>query len=247
MSYTTKTVAFIGASTGVGLAALKHSLAAGHQCIALCRTPSKLTDLLPSAANPNLQVVQGNAHDLASVSRCLVKQDGTTLVDAVVFTIGGKGVVTKLGQMTLDDPTVCERGMATLIEGLAQRRRSGATGRPLIIACSGLGNSRLGRDYPLALYPLYQVVLKVPRADKQAMEAKLVESGEAFAVVRPSVLVDGESDKTIRVGIEDPETKRRSNVIGYTVSREDTGRWVAENLVLKQEAKYLNKCLVVTY
>ena len=35
MSSNTTTVAFFGASTGVGLSALKHSLAAGHHCIAL--------------------------------------------------------------------------------------------------------------------------------------------------------------------------------------------------------------------
>jgi hypothetical protein len=34
---------------------------------------------------------------------------------------------------------------------------------------------------------------------------------------------------------------------GYTISREDAGRWLAENLVLKMDAKFLNKNVTVTY
>lgn len=84
-----KTVAFMGASTGIGLATLKHTLAAGHKCIALCRTPSKLTAMLPPTSNPNLQVIQGDAHDIDTVSQLLLKEDGA-LVDVVVSTIGNK-------------------------------------------------------------------------------------------------------------------------------------------------------------
>ena len=71
MSGNSKTGAFFGASSGVGLSALKHILAAGHQCIALCRTPSKLTAVFQIDTTPNLKAVQGNAHDIASVFKCL--------------------------------------------------------------------------------------------------------------------------------------------------------------------------------
>ncbi|KAK7433192.1 hypothetical protein QQZ08_000125 [Neonectria magnoliae] len=228
----TKTVAFFGASTGVGLSALKHTLAAGHKCVALCRTPSKLTDIISPEATPNLQVVQGNAHDTAAVARCLKKDDGT-IVDEVVSTIGGKPVLSKL---SIDDPLVCRKGMATLLEALAQLRRDGATGRPLIVVCSTTGMSRFGRDVPVLTIPLYHFMLKVPHEDKKIMEDSLAESGEDFTIVRASLLVDGATDKPIRVGVEDPKTGRESNAIGYTISREDVGRWMADNLLLKREA-----------
>lgn len=99
----TKTVAFMGASTGIGLATLKHTLAAGHQCVALCRTPSKLTEILPPASNPNLRVIPGNAHDIDTVSELLRKDDGT-LVDIVVSTIGNKP---DLSGMINADPRRC--------------------------------------------------------------------------------------------------------------------------------------------
>ena len=243
MSTNSKTVAFFGASTGIGLATLKHTLAAGHQCIALCRTPSKLTAIFPTDTTPNLKVVQGNAHDIAAVSRCLQAKDGK-LVDVVLSTIGGAFLFSK---MTIDDPEVCRKGMATLFEALAELRRKGATGRPHIIVGSTTGISKFGRDIPLFMVPLYHVMLKVPHVDKVIMEDRLIESGEAFTIIRASLLTNGESDREIRVGIEDPKTGRESKAIGYTISREDTGKWIAENIVLKRDSKYANKIAMVTY
>ncbi|TPX11704.1 uncharacterized protein E0L32_007683 [Thyridium curvatum] len=234
------TTAFFGASAGVGLSALKHALAAGKNCVALCRTPSKLSSVFPE--EPRLQIIQGNAHDVDAVKRCIVKPDGA-LMDEIVSTIGGKPVLSKL---SIDDPEVCRKGMATLLDALAQARAGGATGRPLIVVCSTTGMSRFGRDIPYAMYPLYHIALKVPHEDKRIMEDRLVESGEEFAIVRPSLLADGETDKVVRTGIEDPKTGRESNAIGYTITRQDAGKWIAQNLLLKREARHINKITMIT-
>ena len=238
-----KTVTFLGASTGVGLSTLKHTLAAGHRCIALCRVPSKLTAIFPPERTPNLRVVQGNAHDIAAVSECLVAEKGK-LVDEIVSTIGGKFVLSKI---TIDDKGVCRKGMTTILEALAQLRRGGATGKPHTVVGSTTGMSRFGRDIPLAMIPLYHVLLKVPHEHKRIMEDRLVESGEAYTIVRASLLVNGETGKEIRVGIEDPKTGRESKAVGHTISRENTGKWVADNLVLRLDGKYVNKIVMVTY
>ncbi len=243
MATNRKTVAFLGASTGVGLSALKHTLAAGHRCIALCRTPSKLTAIFPPETTPNLQVVQGNAHDTAAVSNCLLAEKGK-LVDEIISTIGGKFILSK---MTIDDAEVCRKGMTTILETLNQLRSGGATGKPHIVVCSTTGMSRFGRDIPLAMIPLYHFLLKVPHKDKKIMEDRLVESGEAYTIIRASLLVNGETSTEIRVGIEDPKTGRESNAIGYTISREDTGKWIADNLVQQVDEKYINKIVMVTY
>ncbi|KAI1455342.1 NAD(P)-binding protein [Annulohypoxylon moriforme] len=238
-----KTIAFFGASTGVGLGALKTSLAAGHQCIALCRNPAKLIALFDLEKTPNLAIVQGNAHDVAAVSRCL-KASETTFVDAIVSTIGGAFVWSK---MTLDDPHVCEKGMNVLLSAISNLRKEGVTGHPHIIVCSTTGMSRFGRDTPLAVTPFYSVVLKVPHADKLAMEDKLASSGEEFTIVRASLLTDGETDKEVRVGIEDPAKGIETKAIGYTISREDAGKWVARNLAVRRDEKYRNKIATITY
>lgn len=97
------------------------------------------------------------------------------------------------------------------------------------------------------MVPLYHAVLKVPHADKRIMEDRLVGSGEVFTVVRASLLTDGESEREVRVGVEDPEGGVEGREVGYTVSREDAGRWIAENLVVKGDARYLKKIASITY
>ncbi|KAI9040357.1 NAD(P)-dependent oxidoreductase [Aspergillus affinis] len=237
-----QTIAFFGASTGVGLAALKHTLLSGDRGIALCRESSKLSAIFPD--EPNLTIVEGNAHDVEAVSRCLQREDGH-LVDAVITTIGAKPVMNGIS-LTLDDPQVCQKGMKTLIEALNRLRSNGVSGSPYIVACSGLGMSRFGRNYPLALLPLYGYLLNVPTADKRAMEDLLVASKETFTIVRPSVLVDGVTTKRVRVGLEDPETGPIYKAIGYTISREDSGRWIAQNLVLRRDTVFYNKVVSIT-
>ncbi|KAI0845952.1 NAD(P)-binding protein [Daldinia vernicosa] len=239
-----KSVAFFGASTGIGLSALKHSLAAGYQCVALCRNPSKLTSVLTSENAPNLKVIQGNAHDSATVTRCLEASDGK-LVDEIVFTIGGKPIPSK---MTIDDPHVCEKGITTVLDSIATLREQGVIGRPHIIVCSSAGMSKFGRDIPVAYVPLCSLFLKVPGADKKIMEDKLATSGEDFTVVRAAMfLTDGETDKPIRAGIEDPKTGIESKAIGYNISREDAGKWIARNLVIQKDQRYLNKTATIVY
>ena len=240
-----KTIAFFGASGGVGLATLKHTLAAGHHCIALCRVPSKLSTLFPASTTPNLTIVAGNAHDEAAVSKCLVASSGK-LVDTIVFTIGASPVMKGM-LPSIDDPEVCQKGMATLVSTLNSLRGTGVAGAPHVIVCSTTGMSKFGRDIPLAMVPLYHVGLKVPHQDKAIMEERLVASGEGFTIIRPSLLVNGASDKKIRVGIGDPKTGRESKAIGYAISREDVGKWVAESLILQRDANYDNKIAMITW
>ncbi|KAJ4424450.1 hypothetical protein N0V82_000972 [Gnomoniopsis sp. IMI 355080] len=234
----------MGASGGVGLAALKNTLAAGYQCIALCRTPSTLTDVLPTESNPNLRVLQGNAHDVTSVSQLIRKEDGS-FVDTIVSTIGTKPTLSM--KMFDDMATVCQKGMSTLLEAIEQLRQAGASGKPHIIVCGTTGMSRFGRDIPLAQVPLYKVLLATPHADKTVMEDKLTESGEEFTVVRCGWLLNGEKDRPIRVGIEDPKKGIEVQEIGYAISREDAGKWFAEQLIIKKDYKYLNKVASIVY
>ncbi|XXH04487.1 hypothetical protein Hte_010903 [Hypoxylon texense] len=269
---TPKTVAFLGASTGIGLAALTRALAAGHTCVALCRKPSKLTDRFPADRHPNLHVVEGNAHDVAAVSRCLYVPSSSSssssssvegqgqgqpgqLVDAIVSSIGGAFVFSR---MTLDDPQVCEKGARTLLEAIAKVRRQenssgNPTWKPRVVVVSSTGLAKAGRDYPLAMTPMYKFMLKVPHADKVLMEKAVVDgaavgtgagSGHTYTytIVRPSLLVDDAAPKReVRVGVDD------DFVVGYTISRDDTGRWIYENLLRGDEGKYENRVATVTW
>ncbi|RYO73619.1 hypothetical protein DL766_000510 [Monosporascus sp. MC13-8B] len=269
-----KTIAFFGATGGCALSTLRYSLAAGHTCIALCRTPSKLTGRFPSAQYSNLTVVQGNAHDADAVARCLVvpsdpsdrTNPGTRLVDTIVFSIGGAFIWSRL---TLDDPHVCERGIAAVLEAIGTVRarfsassspspQQGVTGwRPTIIAVSTTGISRAGRDIPLLMVPLYHALLRVPHADKRALEDRLVARGSSggdcdydYVVVRPSLLTDGaKPERDIRVGVEDLHAEVfESRETGNVIAREDVGRWIFEELVEGDGRKrYHGKAVSITW
>jgi nucleoside-diphosphate-sugar epimerase len=250
MSTQKKTIAFFGASTGVGLAALRHCLKQGYTCIVLLRTPSKLDAHYPPASRPsNLIIQEGNAHDSAAVTACLtIPGNPKKLVDAVFSSIGAAPVS---GGLRVSDPDVCKKGITCLLDALKTLRSQGATGDPLIVTISTISHSRFGRDIAWAMIPIYQVFVRIPAADKQVMEDRLVASGEKnWVVVRPSHLVDGERPKTpVRVGIEDIEKGVESREIGYTISREDVGRWCYENLLQPIEVRkqYRNKALSVTW
>jgi hypothetical protein len=243
-------VAFIGASGGCGLAALRHTLAAGYTCVALCRTPSKLTDILPTATHPNLTVLPGNAHDVAAVKAVLAHPTNpSAMVDTVCFTIGSPLIMSKL---TTADPDVCKNGIAAVITALAELRKEGRVGGPRIVAISTTGISKFGRDVPLAMVPMYHILLKVPHADKNVMEERLVASGEEFVFVRPSFLKDGETDKIVRVGVEDPvkgmEGGSLKEAMGYVISREDVGKWMFQHLLKAGEGKqYSGKAVMISY
>ncbi|KAK9441135.1 NAD(P)-binding domain protein [Metarhizium brunneum] len=227
MSTSTQTIAFIGATGGCGLSALKRAVAAGYTCVALCRTPAKLDAHFPDKPS-NLILKQGNAHDAAAVDEALLRpSDPTAMVDAVNFSIGGS----VSASLAMDDPDVCKKGVAALLEALGALRSRGVAGSPLLAVISTTGISAHGRDVPLLFVPLYHVGLKAPHADKRVAEQALFGSGERFVLVRPSLLLDGEKpDRKIRVHVESEKGVEHKEV-GYFISREDVGRWMFENLL----------------
>ncbi|OAQ73508.1 NAD(P)-binding domain-containing protein [Pochonia chlamydosporia 170] len=231
----TRTIAFLGATGGCGLSALKRSVAAGYTCIALCRTPSKMEALFPEKP-ANLILKQGNAHDAIAVGEVLLNPSNpTTMVDAVNFSIGGN----VHANLTMDDPDVCKKGIAALLSALDTLRKNGVSGKPLIAVVSTTGISEHGRDVPLLFVPLYHVGLKAPHADKKVAEQNLYKSSERFVLVRPSLLQDGEkADRKIRVHVESEKGVEQKEV-GYFISREDVGRWMFENLL--READKVNQ------
>ncbi|KAL2127026.1 hypothetical protein VTI74DRAFT_11444 [Chaetomium olivicolor] len=244
-----KTTLFLGATGGCGLSALRRSLAAGHTCIALCRTPFRLSSQFPDNCPPsNLHIIQGNAHDASVLMSCLVTpSDPHRLVDNIVFSIGARPTLTGMS-----DPHVCENGMSALLTALRRcREEKGAAGRPYIVAVSSTGISTVARDVPIAMVPLYKLLLHKPHVDKKAMEKLLVQSGEEWTLVRGSLYTDGpETEGLVREGMEDPvEGVVESKAVGYTISREDVGKWVFENCLQTREGagRWVGKAAMITY
>ncbi|KAF9874352.1 fungal specific transcription factor domain-containing protein [Colletotrichum karsti] len=247
--HSAKTILFLGATGGCGLSALRRSLDAGFTCIALCRTPSKLTSVLSAETYPELHVVQGNAHDAEAIAKCLVlPHDATRFVDVVVSTIGAWFEMSK---MNLEDAHVCEKGMAVLLDTIKKlRAEKNVTGNPRIIGQSSTGISKFGRDTPLVIYPLYKGLLHTPHEDKRALEELLFNCDEDWTVLRASFLTNGPEVQgyAIKVGVEDPVDGVEELAIGYTISREDVGKWMFENILNKDgKDRYVRKVATITY
>ncbi|KAL2272041.1 hypothetical protein VTJ83DRAFT_1412 [Remersonia thermophila] len=256
----TKAILFLGATGGVALSTLRRCLSAGYSCIALCRNPATLSNLLSSSSGPsdaalpsNLTIVQGNAHSASSLAACLVHpNDPTRLVDAVIFSIGAKPTLSGI-----DDPHVCEKGMSALLEALRAVRAGEAnpSGKPRLVAVSSTGVGTLGRELPWAMVPMYKLLLGQAHKDKRAMESLVVEAGKKgeveWTIIRGSLYTDGPATEgKVRAGWEDPVAGTRGQVpIGYTISREDVGKWVFEKCVEGEGdgREWVGKVAVLTY
>ncbi|KAK3358469.1 hypothetical protein B0T24DRAFT_600173 [Lasiosphaeria ovina] len=240
MSTAPKTILFLGATGASGLAVLRRSLAA-----------AKLSDA--EQKDPALRIEQGNAHEVEDLTRCLVLPSSSPssppmLVGLVVFCIGG---ALDLWRRTIPDPKVCETAIARLLEALDLCRAQQSAEHkqyPRIVAFSTTGVTEMGGDLPLAVAPLYHFFLGVPHVDKRAMEKMLFASTERWTILRPSFLTDGpETSRPTRVGVEDPLAGTvDSREIGYSISREDVGRWVFGNIVEEHDDRYLRKAASIT-
>jgi hypothetical protein len=182
------TVAFFGATGGVANGILIHTLLAGHQAIALVRTPQKLRDqllrqdLAPSLLD-NLTIVQGNALDVAAVKRALTARGPSHALPSVIVTGLGGAPAFKFQWLrpfqfaTLDNPHICETAAATLTTALREiyaeaggASAAPAAARPLVTFISTTGISRGPEDVPFWIRFLYHQMLTIPHIDKRKME-----------------------------------------------------------------------------
>ena len=135
--------------------------------------------------------------------------------------------------------TICAEAMTSILSALADLK---PLRKPLIAIISSTGISAGPRDVPLPLVPLYKVILHNAHKDKYNMEQILADSlaevapgrKEAwirgFVTVRPSLLTNGPAlgQPEVRVGtLQKP-------AVGYTVSREDVGKWIFDELIANE-------------
>jgi nucleoside-diphosphate-sugar epimerase len=258
MTLTKPTIAIFGATGGTGLSILKLCLSTGHTVRVLARTPSKLSSL--STQYPNLQIIQGDIHDVDSIKETLLHPSSTAdkqeVVDVIISAIGmvlpGKG----LG-FTSPDTHICESGTRNILTALSSlfplpTNSIAPSSNPLLILLSTTGISSKSRDIPLAMIPLYHWVLSVPHADKKKMEELVMESGRRWVMVRPGFLGNGEpkGSECVRTGVEVPGEKKgegEDHAIGYTIRREDVGMWIFQECVKGTSEKWEGKCVSLTY
>ena len=125
--------------------------------------------------------------------------------------------------------------------------------RPLLTAVSSTGVAGQ-RDLPYVMIPLYHYFGAVMHEDKKIMEDKVVDAKAEglirdFVIVRASALTNGirKGLAKVRVGCEAEKAGDKGPAIGYTISREDVGGFIFEEVIKEQTGRYSGKKVSITY
>ena len=257
---TVPTILFLGATGGCTLAALVHALNAGYTCIALVRTPSKLTTLLKDAGILEstlaalLTIHAGNALDVAAVTEALLVESGdkTQLPSTIISGLGGAPKLQfGLPPVTIDQPTICQTGAATLVTALSEIYTTHPKlelSKPLLCFISTGGIRKGEDDVPWLTHMLYYFILRIPHKDKKAMEHIFCgEEGSSnfrsVIGVKPTLLTNGPElgSEKMRVG------RKQNPAVGYTISKKDVGGWIYRVVLLGEGKKWEGELVTVTY
>ena len=167
------TITIIGASSGVGLLAVRQALAKGHQVTTLSRTTGGLPD------HPRLTKVTGSATSAADLGRVLPG------AEAVLITVG----TTKKNATPLFQDTARALLAATATAPLAAP--------VLVLTGFGAGNSAPYLSWFMRL--VIRLFLREEYRDKTQLEEMLSQSSLRWEIVRPGMLTNGPGTGTYRV------------------------------------------------
>ncbi|KAL2810900.1 hypothetical protein BJX63DRAFT_400854 [Aspergillus granulosus] len=251
------TLAFFGATGGCTIACLTPALQEGYNCVALARTPKKLTDMLTargvsqSTISSHLTIVEGSTTDLSAVIRTIFPAN-LPPASMILSGVGGVPDFSNPLHPKFIGKTICQETMRNILNALREMHTSNP--KPVLVAISTTGITK-ERDIPLAMVPFYKWGLKVPHADKEVMEGLVFEEMAKpaaervlsdFVMIRPSLLTSGQSQpgkvrvlkgkgegQNTAVGVACP-------FVGYTICRDDVGVFMY-GLVKELEGELVGK------
>jgi putative NADH-flavin reductase len=210
------TLLVIGASQGIGLAAVKRALAAGHRVRAFARGAAAIP-----LQDPQLEKIAGDALDAESMATALAGSD------AVIQSLGAP----KNLQAILSGTTLFSRATRILIDAM----RAGGPRRLVAVTGLGAGDSRGhgGLLYDAIAFPL---ILKRVYDDKDVQEQIIKASGLDWTIARPGLLTSGPATGRFRA-LTDPQDWRagsisRADVADFLVREAFEGRYVRQTPLL---------------
>ena len=211
------------------------------------RTPANLTKMLLAKGisreliDSNLQITQGDIKDVSTIKPALIL-DGR-VVNIIISGLGSTPSLT-----TKVDWNICRVGIPNIITAITSLN---ATTPPFLAVISTTGITKGPRDVPLPFVPLYHIALASPHEDKRLMEEAVLKAASklqneqtlisGYTIVRPSLLIDWREDSKVRVGTEEKP------ILGYTISRQNVGRWIYEDVITEGGSKWNGKAVTLTY
>jgi hypothetical protein len=253
-------IAFYGATGRCTLACVVECLKAGFDCtarpspfltntnptanpITVARTPFKLTQMLLARGVPQSTM---STHLTISAGDVLKVENAKS-----PLSLNGRPadiIISGIGIFAIREVNaLCTNAITNIISAVHSLNPS----KKILIAISSTGITTTGpRDVPFLLMPLYHWLLKNPHEDKRRMEAAIVKEAQStesaignFVIVRPTLLMNGKAEggSKLRVGTD------KKPAVGYTVSRDDVGLWMFENLVQGDNSEFLGEAPSITH
>ncbi len=205
-------ITIIGASRGVGRAAVTIAVAGGHEVTAVARTNGY------GDGGP-VRAVVGNVLDVAVV------RDAIGGADAVLVALGTspseKGAAAQA--------QVCSRATATV---LAAMERSGPR-RIVVVSSYGIGPTRANRPFPFNV--IAATLLRDVMADKERQERDVRASSTDWTIAQPLGLTDAAATGTPFVstdGTHRSSRVSRADVAAVCIDAIAAGRFVRESIAI---------------
>ena len=210
-------VLIIGASRGIGLAAVNRALACGHQVRAFARSADRIR-----RSDPNLEKFTGDALDSGDVARAL---DG---IDIVIQALG----VAAGPDMILGPVRLFSKSTSVLVPAMQE---AGVT-RLICVTGFGAGDSRAS----LGCLQAMGMRLFLGRAydDKSVQEALIRESGLDWTIARPVILTNGPHSGRYRVLLDQKEWRNG------LISRADVAEFLVDQI---EDESFIGKTPVLAY
>ena len=202
-----------GASGSVGRKLIKQALDEGHKVTAFVRNPEKL-----GIKHANLQILQGDVMDSASVERALQGQEA---------------VLAALGSPPLKNANVRSEGTRQIVRAMEK------IGVRRLVSLSTLGAGDSWNMLPLKYKILFSTLLRKAFAAHEVQENYINESQLDWTIVRPGEFTDGERTGEYRHGF--PITDK---TIKAKISRADVADFMLKQLT---EDTYLRKTPGISY
>jgi uncharacterized protein YbjT (DUF2867 family) len=204
-------ILIIGASRGTGLLCVRQALDLGHEVTAFARHTDQI-----QINHPQLQKVQGDFHDQASIAAAVPGHDAV-IITAALPTLAYK-----------TNPDFFSRGTRLVIEAM---QRAGS--RRIVILSNFAAGDGMRLLNPVAQF-LVNMMLKEAVADHTLQEQLARDSGLEWSVARPTRLSNaparGKYDTKIGEKVSRPIS--RGDVANFLVAAATTDQWLGKTVNL---------------
>jgi len=203
-------IVIFGASGKTGSLLMEQALAKGHQVTAYVRNPQSV-----KIENPNLKVVVGN------LSETLKLKDALAGAEACFSTLGGNSLTKRSPELVLG------------IDNIVRMAEQEVVPKFIYLSSFGAGDSKSLMPAILKFF-MVDLFLRVPLADHNLNEQRIMNSKLQWTIVRPGGLTEGPLTANINHGTEAFKQGKTS------ISRADVAAFMLSQL---EDSTYTKKAV----